>query len=159
MYFVAHIRPAAASCIKPLASCIYSLVNHWKATLRNDAGFATVYRRIYCRKLMTLSNQTSRYKSKRIRMLNCGFYSPSVLHNADIRCTNTHTWKASPNSYKWRCIIGVIFKIASSVFDRNASILNLLKFAVICWCAYYLTLSSKQILLVSCIRAFRDGRL
>ena len=27
MYFVAHIRPAAASCIKPLASCIYSLVN------------------------------------------------------------------------------------------------------------------------------------
>ena len=27
MYFVAPIRLAAASCIKPLASCIYSLVN------------------------------------------------------------------------------------------------------------------------------------
>ena len=27
MYFVAPIRPAAASCIKPLASCMYSLVN------------------------------------------------------------------------------------------------------------------------------------
>ena len=27
MYFVAPIRPAAASCIKPFASCIYSLVN------------------------------------------------------------------------------------------------------------------------------------
>ena len=27
MYFVAPIRPAAASCIKPLASCIYSLVS------------------------------------------------------------------------------------------------------------------------------------
>ena len=27
IYFVAPIRPAAASCIKPLASCIYSLVN------------------------------------------------------------------------------------------------------------------------------------
>ena len=27
MYYVAHIRPAAASRIKPLASCIYSLVN------------------------------------------------------------------------------------------------------------------------------------
>ena len=27
MYFVAPICPAAASCIKPLASCIYSLVN------------------------------------------------------------------------------------------------------------------------------------
>ena len=27
MYFIASIRPAAASCIKPLASCIYSLVS------------------------------------------------------------------------------------------------------------------------------------
>ena len=27
MYFVAPIRPAAVSCIKPLASCIYSLVS------------------------------------------------------------------------------------------------------------------------------------
>ena len=27
MYFVAPIHPAAASCINPLASCIYSLVN------------------------------------------------------------------------------------------------------------------------------------
>ena len=27
MYFVVPIRPAAASCMKPLASCIYSLVN------------------------------------------------------------------------------------------------------------------------------------
>ena len=44
------------SCIKPLASHIYSLVNQWKATLRNDVGFPTVYRRIYCRKFMTLSN-------------------------------------------------------------------------------------------------------
>ena len=60
MYFVALIRPAAASCIKPLASCIYSLVNQWKVTLRNDVGFPTVYRRIYCSKFMTLSNQTSR---------------------------------------------------------------------------------------------------
>ena len=59
-YFVAPIHPAAASCIKPLASCIYSLVNQWKATLRNDVWFPTVYCRIYCRKFMTLSNQTSR---------------------------------------------------------------------------------------------------
>ena len=36
-----------ASCIKSLASCIYSLVNQCKATLRNDVGFPTVYRRIY----------------------------------------------------------------------------------------------------------------
>ena len=31
--------------------------------------FPTVYRRIYCRKFLTLSNQTSRYKIKCIRML------------------------------------------------------------------------------------------
>ena len=30
--------------------------------------FLTVYRRKYCRKFLTLSNQTSRYKSKCIRM-------------------------------------------------------------------------------------------
>ena len=30
------------------------------------------------------------YKTRR-KMLNCGFYSPSVLHNADFRRTNTHT--------------------------------------------------------------------
>ena len=57
-----------ASCIKPLVSCIYSLVNQWKATLRNDVGFPPVYRRIYCRKFMTLSNQTSRCICKCIRM-------------------------------------------------------------------------------------------
>ena len=44
MYFVASIRPSAATWIKPLASCIYSLVNQCKTTLRNDVGFATVYR-------------------------------------------------------------------------------------------------------------------
>ena len=32
--------------------------------------FATVYCRIYCRKFLTLSNQTSNYKSKCIRMSN-----------------------------------------------------------------------------------------
>ena len=46
--------------------------------------------------------------------------------------------------YPWRHIN---FKGASPSFDRNpdrnASILNLLKFASICWCAYYLTLSSQ----------------
>ena len=69
MYFVATKRPAAASCIKPLASCIYSLVNQWKATLRNDVGFPTVYRRIYCPEFMTLSNQKSCCICKCIRIL------------------------------------------------------------------------------------------
>ena len=34
-----------------------------------DVGFATVYRRIYCRKFMTSSNQTSRCICKCIRMM------------------------------------------------------------------------------------------
>ena len=73
MYSVALIHPAAASCIKPLASCIYSLVNQWKASLRNDVGFPTVYCRIYCRKFMTLSNQTMCCICKCIRIVNVFF--------------------------------------------------------------------------------------
>ena len=82
MYFIAPFRPAAASCIKPLASCIYSLANQWKATLRNDVGFPTVYYRIYCRKFMTLSNQTSCCFCKCIRIIHIlffDFYIPSLL--------------------------------------------------------------------------------
>ena len=74
-----------ASCIKPLASCIYSLVNQWKATLRNDVGFPTVNRRIYCRNFMTLSNQTLRCICKCIRMCNdlvlCCMAAARVLRN------------------------------------------------------------------------------
>ena len=40
-----------------------------KCDVINDVKlFPTVYHRIYCRKFLTLSNQTSRYKSKCIRM-------------------------------------------------------------------------------------------
>ena len=40
-----------------------------KCDVINDVKlFPTVYRRIYCRKFLTLSNQTSRYKSKCIRI-------------------------------------------------------------------------------------------
>ena len=63
-----RLRTAAASSIKPLASCIYSRVNQLKATLRNDVEFPTVYCRIYCRKCLTLSNQRWRYKLKCIRI-------------------------------------------------------------------------------------------
>ena len=42
--------------------------SQWDATLRDDVGFATVYRRIYRRKFLTLSNRTSRYKRKCIRI-------------------------------------------------------------------------------------------
>ena len=46
--------------------CVF--LSQWKATVRNDVEFATVYRRIYCRKFMTLSNQASRCICKCIRM-------------------------------------------------------------------------------------------
>ena len=39
MYFVAPIRPATASCIKPLASCIYSLVSNEKRRYVMTLGF------------------------------------------------------------------------------------------------------------------------
>ena len=53
MYYL-HKMTSAVSCIKSNAS-------QWEATLRDDVGFPTVYRRIYRRKFLTLSNQTSRY--------------------------------------------------------------------------------------------------
>ena len=41
-----------------------------KCDVINDVKlFPTVYRRIYCRKFLTLSNQTSRNKSKYIRIM------------------------------------------------------------------------------------------
>ena len=48
---------------------------------------------------------------------------------------------------------------ASPAIVCNASILDLLKFEFICWCKYYLTISSTHVLLVLCIQAFRDWRL
>ena len=60
MYYL-HKTASAVSCVKPNAS-------QWEATLRDDVGFATVYRRIYRRKFLTLSNQTSRYIRECIRM-------------------------------------------------------------------------------------------
>ena len=41
-----------------------------KGNIINDVKlFPTIYHRIYCRKFLTLSNQTSRYKIKCIRMI------------------------------------------------------------------------------------------
>ena len=70
----------------PILMRFYSLVSNWsvashikpykgvrrptKCDVINDVKlFLTVYRRIYCRKFLMLSNQTPRYKSKCIRML------------------------------------------------------------------------------------------
>ena len=57
-------------------------------------------------------------------MFNCGFYSSSVLHNADFRITNPHTCKTSSKSSK--------IDVAPLLTG---------------WCEYYLILSSTQVLL------------
>ena len=62
-----HKTTSAVSCVKPNA-------NQWEVTLRDDVWFATVYRRIYRRKFLTLSNQTSRYIRECNRMPSGFFY-------------------------------------------------------------------------------------
>ena len=69
----------------PILICFNSLVTNWSVASRikphkgvchpikcdviNDVKiFLAVYGRIYCRKILTLSNQTSRYKRKCIRI-------------------------------------------------------------------------------------------
>ena len=41
------LHQAAASYIKPLASCINQLVSQWKASLHNNDDFATAYLKIF----------------------------------------------------------------------------------------------------------------
>ena len=69
MYFVAPIHPASQlqknACQLHIFTC-----QPMKARLRNDVRFPTVYRRIYSRKFMTLSNQTSHCICKCIRIIN-----------------------------------------------------------------------------------------
>ena len=52
---------SAVSCVKPNT-------NQWKATLYDDVGIPTVIRRIYRGKFLALSNQTSCYIRKCIRI-------------------------------------------------------------------------------------------
>ena len=94
--FVAPIRTAAASCIKPLASCIYSLVNQWKVKWRNDVEFPTVYHKIYCCKFKTLSNQKSGCICKCIRM--CHYHT----HVASLTLMALYNvLKTEPSEWDW----------------------------------------------------------
>ena len=67
-----------------------------KATLCNDVGFATVYRRIYCCKFMTLSNQTSRCICKCIRMT---FHVQMATVVSASRQQPTEIWQAFLKAY------------------------------------------------------------
>ena len=60
MYYL-HKATSAVSCIKPKAS-------QWEATLRDDVRFPTVYRKIYRREFLPLSNHMLCYIRKCIRI-------------------------------------------------------------------------------------------
>ena len=89
-------------------------------------------------------------------MFNCDFYSPSALLNADFPRTNPHACKTSSNHLKTDVASSTSILSALPANVPNTSVLDLLKYVFICWCEYYLTLSSTQILLGLCIQAFRD---
>ena len=52
-----------------VTSQVYSRRSPITSDVAHDVGISTVYRRIYCRKFLTLSNQTSCYILKCIRMV------------------------------------------------------------------------------------------
>ena len=64
-------------CLKNISciSDVYSLRCPIISDFAYDVGFPTVYRGIYCLKFLTLSNQTSRYICKCIRMNSCWMFS------------------------------------------------------------------------------------
>ena len=79
-----------------------------------------------------------------------------VLYTMLISVVQIHTHaKRHKNSLKIDVALLTSTLSASPAIIRKSSVLNLLKFVFICWCEYYLTLSSTQILLGLCIRAFR----
>ena len=61
-----------------------------KCDVINDVKLLhTVYRRIYCRKFLTLSNQKERYKSKRIRIqFDCSFEENCIRKQSLKKCTD-----------------------------------------------------------------------
>ena len=66
----------------------------------------------------------------RHKMFKCSFYNPSVLYKVDFGRTNKHTCKTSS-----KYVVLLTSSLSSSpAIVRNASILNLPKFVLICWC-------------------------
>ena len=81
MYFVA---PTSRGCQLHKTACQLHIVTCQpvKATLHFDVLFVTVYRRIYCSKSMTLSNQTSRCICKCIRIYIYLYLTTTLLQSA-----------------------------------------------------------------------------
>ena len=106
MYYL-HIMTSAVSCINTNAS-------QWEAALRDDVGFPTLYRRIYRRNFLTLSNQTSCYICKCFRI---------YIYRKNKRNINTE-WQNTLGSYLELCKIHTVyfihqFKINDGDRDEN----------------------------------------
>ena len=87
-----HKATSIVSCVTPNAS-------QWEATLRDVVGFPTVYCRIYRRTFFTLSNQTSRYIRKCIRIMVLRPSQPiSVLSSWSVYLTTLFLGRFSPLS-------------------------------------------------------------
>ena len=106
------LRSCPTSQVIPILTCFSSLVLNWslasrmkphkdvcyatKCNIINDVKlFPTVYCRIYCPKLLALSNQTSRYKSKCIRMYSltvsrCGHTQGSISSGSALFCSSKY---------------------------------------------------------------------
>ena len=80
----------------------------------------------------------------RRKIFNCGFYSPSVLHNADFRRASPKACKTSSKTFE-NDVASLTSPLTPAIVCTS-SILSLLKFVFICWCAYNLTLTSTQML-------------
>ena len=95
-----------------------------KCDVINDVKlFPTVYRRIYFRKFLTLSNQTSHYKSKCIRIPN----KPQLLMSADNLCNQFGPRSGltdCPNCFDIDCVPEGFFE---KMFSKRVSRLHQMK--------------------------------
>lgn len=82
MHFFSHFKGYYVASIASACSNVKPYTSQSEATFHNDVCFATVYCRIYCRKFLTLSNQTSHYIRRCIRISNIILrWSDKVLIN------------------------------------------------------------------------------
>ena len=85
-----------------VASRIKPHVIQWYVTLKL---FPTVYRRIYCRKFLTLSNQTSRYKLKCIRMWHLFVKSTAICPFASLLVAEKRQDEENKSQFKAKSIV------------------------------------------------------
>ena len=86
---------------------LHNAVRHQtKCDIINDIKlFPTVYRRMYHRKFLMLSNQKSHYKSKCIRML----VFRAGIHNVLVKIANREDPEQTSSSEAWSALFSITF--------------------------------------------------